>query len=258
VTWTRASELHRALKCPASCVLPRPPRRETGRTAAQTGTELHAWAAGSEVNPTYKHRVISVERPWEGMTGEKDVLLALDCADDSSLVFTGAPEMRKYLRDGLADSCVAGEADYADWFGADTGWQREVTVRDLKTGWHPGPPVDLPQIRFYALALLRAVGANKANVSVDWFPALEPGHPSLSCNAVLTRGDLEQWWSADVVPAWRLVREVRQHQKDEYGTPENFRLPGPHCSWCPCTGCPSHYDNNEGDIVAEDTPGGSK
>lgn len=233
--WTRASELHRSVRCPASAVLPRGPDRPNA--AADFGTEVHAYVSGGE--PTARVRAWLDRQGvgdvrgvyWPG--GAHDVLLGLATAHHEGVAGSYQVKAdRDVFRATLPADYVAGEADWLSLDGP-VPW-----VDDLKTGWHPGEPTGMEQTKFYGLAALRASpGAPSAvMLSITHWPA-DGAQPPLRVTRLATREGLEQWWEGEVVPAARLA----------LGPTTPTPTPGEHCYFCPCVSCPYNYESNQGD-----------
>lgn len=234
MTWTRASELHRSLHCPASTVLGRKP--DEGGAAASFGTAVHAWVSGAEpspavadwiarqpVNPATVRNVF-----WPG--GMHDVLLAVPTGDAVAdwKMLAGDRDWRQQVRAGLDQKWVAGEADWVSLDGP------IPHVDDLKTGWDPGPPHIVDQLWLYALVIQAVTEAPAVQISITHWPA-DGKQPPIRSGKILGANDLDHWYGRTLVPAARLATG-----------PSPPTIPGDWCRFCPCTACTYNYDANQG------------
>lgn len=218
--WTRASELHRAIACPASVVLPRGP--DTTSDAAAFGRELHAWKAGEPPTPRVTRWLAHQDAKWT-----RDLLWPGPChevllgayGESGAYWHEGTKTENEARRAALDDTWVAGEADLVD---PEAKW-----VDDLKTGWHPGPPRTLPQIRFYLLAAARWFGWKEWVLgSITHWPRYPLGTPPTRWTEVLDVAELEAWWAGVVEPA-RVRAQMGGAEK----------RPGSHCKFCRVATC---------------------
>lgn len=217
--WTRASELARAIACPASVVLPRVP--DLGSRAAAFGTELHAWKAGGapskSVTTWLTHQEpkwLNREVMWPG--GQHEVLLGV--SEHDARRYAGTKEQNAYERSLWNHTWVAGEADWVQW---DLPW-----VTDLKTGWHPGRPSLVVQLRTYGLAVARVLQEPVVLLSIDHWPRYPLGTPPTRVTEPVLRADLETWWTEVVEPA-RVEADY-----DPATTTDLDKHPGAHCKFC--------------------------
>lgn len=256
--WSRASELSRAVACPASTHLPRAPRESSG--AAEWGTVVHAWAETGRWDPdnlATRRRAAALvgagvtrEALWPG-PGEHEVSFALHTRNR---VCARERHPDRAARDtwcsGFDSEWLTGTADWVgEWFG-------EPWIEDLKTGvGHPvdyaghndgtvapdgGDPWDLWQLRFYAAAeLLWRPDAAGVWVSVLWWPR----YPA---DSVPLRIGPRRVDRAEVtgltVPLLETARVAREASLDSV----DARPGEEQCRWCPSKGhCPAWQRTNE-------------
>lgn len=223
--WTRASELSRSIRCPASTVLPRAP--DTRKGAADFGTAVHAYCSGEGPGPQVAEWLAqqpdATNPRGEGIS---DVLLALDTEDGPDVFVVADRDTRNWVRASLPASYVAGECDWVMW--------PEPWVKDLKTGWHPGRAHELEQMLFYSLALMRKADTYDGYATIVHWPA-DGAQPPLDVTDHLDRGKVQRWWDNKVVPASRLARG-----------PSPEPTPGDWCRFCPCYTCDFNWEANQG------------
>ncbi len=187
MTWSRASELSRAVACPASAHLPR--GEDGASAAADWGTSVHAWAetgrwpadtaATRRRDAALRGAGLTREKLWPGGAHEVTYALATGSRLATRDVF-GTRAEREAFTAGLGEEWLSGTADWVgDWFG-------EPWVEDLKTGkGHPidfaghragetppdgGDPWDIWQLRLYAVAEALVTRPSGVWVSVLWWP----------------------------------------------------------------------------------------
>ena len=181
--WTRASELDRAVVCPASTHLDRVvPASESLRDAAAWGDLVHKWKETGkwDVDTVATRRRsaalaaggVSREDLWPD-TGAHEVAFALHTKNRiAAKCDLTTREEREAWKLSFNDEWITGTADYV---GVHEG---HVWVDDLKTGnpdYLPRDPWDAWQLKFYALCAALAGGtaggtADFAYVSITSWP----------------------------------------------------------------------------------------
>lgn len=164
-----ASSLDRAIKCPASCVLPHVITRP-GK-AANKGTAIHVYLENvGKVGP--EDALAMVAEEFRGLCSAIDIrslptdpsLFASEMAVAWDYVtgkgrLLGQGKNRDYS--GVAATELTGTADVISWA------EGLVVVADYKSGFGYVPPARWnPQLRFLALAASSALGVRRARVAV--------------------------------------------------------------------------------------------
>ncbi len=190
--WSRASELDRAVACPASTHLVRLAGKSwNAQKAADWGTDLHAWKETGKwpialsgrwegkVPLVYARRQANLtaagrSREWywpnecfEG-PGRHEVSYALNTKTLTVAIYDGGDrEEREAWKKTFGEEWLTGTADYVgDVLG-------EPWVDDLKTGnpeYLPENPWELWQLRFYALCMMLLSAAKWCWVSITSWP----------------------------------------------------------------------------------------
>jgi hypothetical protein len=222
VSWARPSELHRAIHCPASTVLPKTP--DTTGPAAQWGKEVHSWKE-TGLPPTPRVHKWLAEMPrdaeeirkdfWPG--GHHEVLLKLsEDGTPAALVEWDETARKAFFKDGM----VRGIADH---LGLGVVWH----LSDLKTGrFPPEDEVDtLEQLLIYADIWLRLWPREPGMLlSIDHWPRYPKGHePTRYGPKYVEREYVDDWHHTQLIPARRLSEGP--HAKDD-------ARPGPWCQYC--------------------------
>lgn len=227
--WARASELERALECPASCVLPREDRGPG--EAALWGTQVHHWKATGESFPGLEDRGRNRARLtrlevlakanltrgvlWPGGTHEVTYVVHADGSVDRHL---GDVDRELLPREDTAGT--------ADWeLDAPILW-----VDDLKTGRHPqDAPDDRPQTLWYGAAAAVYHDAPAALLSITHWPRYPRDEPPTRVTRLVSRDRLT-----------RFLRDVAD-ARERALSPDAASLTrqGPWCTYCPCRShCP--------------------
>lgn len=224
-SWARPSELHRALACPASTVLPRAEDDEPGK-AAEWGQEVHRWVETGEATPRVAKWLEEITDDAEGLRqgmwpgGMHEVPVSIASATSLDAEYLEPP-----CEDGTVDSFFTGKLvrGLADWIGTSV----VPHIVDIKTGRNPpeSPPGELPQLLFYALAWLRCHPDEPGVfLSIDHWPRYPKGQPPTRIGPdYVTREDVETWWREVVLPAYQISQ--REGAKDD-------ARPGDHCRYC--------------------------
>ncbi len=158
-----ASQLDRALNCPASCALP---QVRTQSAAADFGTGVHrflerAHAIGrdealAEIPEDASHRALCEQLPLDELPagGRREVSFAWDMTSGQARVLGSH---RDYST--VTDSELCGTADMigtVDGVGVAVDW---------KSGRHVGDPATSGQLQFLSLALAQAFGVDEVRAS---------------------------------------------------------------------------------------------
>ena len=258
--WTRASELSRAVACPASTHLPRVP--DSPGDGAAWGTLVHAWKeTGRWPVDDLRTRRRAAALVAAGLTrgdlwpgGEHEVTYAVSTAARGAMVARetlDTPEQRNAFAAARGPEWVTGTADWVgDWFG-------EPWIDDLKTGVsHPidfaahragdladdgGDPWDLWQLRFYALGEI--VWRNREApsgvwVSVTWWPR----YPA---DSAPVRIGPRRVAAAEVLGTIGPLLEMARRNAAESAAGPAVARAGDHCTFCRSRAyCPVYTGDN--------------
>jgi len=245
--WARASELHRLLACPAAGHLDKlvtiSERRDD---AAAWGTAMHLWAATGEFPGGLAPRRLKAlqdrltvleehdltrERLWPP-GGEHEVAVAVNVADPGypREQYTGPLEEADAWKMAHDDRFVVGTVDYVGTVMSEE-FEPVLWVDDLKTGaWDIDPPLDRPQLLFYASAMQLLRGGD-AYVSLTHWPRSPAGEPPYR------RWGDRLWTWIDQMAFMLSVTKAREASLRS-GRRYNDLLepdarPGPQCGFCP-------------------------
>jgi hypothetical protein len=246
VPWTRASELHRVLACPASAVLPRVP--DAPGAAARWGTEVHAWkAVGGEPAPgefghLIKKRLLlltgtphgeELREEWWPSTGSHEATFSV--RPDGSVIRPPSglsPGELDAWKKSRPDDEWAGSADYV---GDNLG---RLWIDDLKTGRFPHDPGG-PQFLGYGVGLGGTERTGLVDLSCTHWPKYPQGDPPGRSWAEVQPSALKAFQKR-VERARRKVLQIRKQISNGITPDVN---PGDHCQYCPCApNCPANQE----------------
>jgi len=244
------SGIGRAMACPPSYALPAI-ERSSGPDALR-GTAVHAYlesrvlgVAHESALPTAPAEATEAERaaidearalcarlePFEPPTGRPEVALAYHVRRGTARLLEGV-EGRAYPQ---GDHEVCGRVDLL----VDADPTRPVVIDWKTTRWDFDVETARPQLRFYALAAARALGADRAGYAI----AVITDDGAVAWHRYwLDADDLAQI-AADVARAWERVeaaRRARDAHERSYAAPWSPDVRrGAHCRYCPAlASCP--------------------
>lgn len=219
MAWARPSELHRALECPASTVLPK--TEDTTGPAAEWGKELHTWKETGKSTPRVHKWLAEITADPESLRaelwpgGQHEV--AYKMGEHGTFFGTWLPDetaRRAWMREGRP--VIRG---IADWVGYDV----VPHVNDLKTGRF-APEPEAPQLLWYGDAVLdffpRELGVN---LSVYHWPRYPKGRLPTKQTVFMPSDDIKSWHRHRLMPA---IEESKKPMA-KYDS-----RPGPWCQFC--------------------------
>lgn len=255
--WTRPSDLHRALACPASVALPkvREPAGEKS-DSAKWGNEVHSWKEGQPPTKRVEKWAresgvsrLTIEELWPGGTHE---VVCVMPAEGPGMYLTGlSVDERRTLRAGLGPTDLWG---LADWIGEPPD-HPYLHIDDLKTGrrtrWDTGEvlcptdPRTTPQVLVEGLYKVRDTGATGAVLSITSWPRYPKGTRPERWAEWVSGSYLRDWEAGVLIPARRLALGPDA---------VSMVVPGPHCTFCRCMTCPEHPSTKVPDVSGADHP----
>lgn len=237
--WTRASELDRAIVCPASTHLVRIRHKsEAARKAADWGTVIHDWKETGKWpdGRVYERRQraldaagVSRDMLWPADSGRHEVAFALHSKNRIVAQHVGTKEEREAWKQTCEAEWVTGTTD---WWGDYLGvpW-----VDDLKTGkaeYLKKDPWDHWQLRFYALCAVMLTGADECMVSLTHWPQYPADGVPVRYWARAPREEL----LGMTLPLIEHARLNALRSKEVEVEP----VVGPQCTFCDCAAnCPA-------------------
>lgn len=221
-SWARPSELHRAIACPASTVLPKTDDDEPGK-AAEWGQEVHRWVETGEATERVAKWLAEITDDPEALRNEwwpgglHEVPMTL--SETWGAAYLDTPATDEAVDKFFEGKRIRGIADYI-------GEGLFTHIVDLKTGRHPPAtsPAEIPQLLFYAYCWLRAWPEEPGVlVSIDHWPRYPKGQPPTRYTDYVSQADIRAWFDSALIPAYRLSRK---------SDAEKDARPGPHCQYC--------------------------
>lgn len=248
MAWARPSELHRALHCPASTVLPREPdKTDEESPAAEWGHEAHKWKeTGWAPTKRFAKWLTEIKedpyqlrkRYWPDDDGH-EILLKLSVNGEAWAEKYSTEERRiQFLHDEKHELISRGIADYI-------GKGLVYHINDLKTGRQPPgltghynpdthqytiegeaeSPDEIPQLLIYSDIWLTLFPAEPGiELSIDHWPRYPKGKPPTRIGPVYTtKKQITEWHHEQLIPAYEL-----SHRPDA----KYDQRPGSWCQWC--------------------------
>ncbi|MBA2630532.1 MAG: PD-(D/E)XK nuclease family protein [Thermoleophilaceae bacterium] len=232
------------MACPAAGHLPRLAKvSERAQDAAAWGTMMHAWSETGELPKGLSKRTMEAflkrmtalekagltrEMLWPPADGEHEVVVALGLVDgqpDLGELVGGTLEERDAWKALQPATSVVGTIDYRGWL-FDLRW-----IDDLKTGRDDSPPLDRPQMKFYASYHALKENAPVRTSITHWPRSPADGLPQR------TRGLWGTWTAIEALEFLHEMekarrRLVRSRERSAEGHEPDAR-PGEHCTYCP-------------------------